>query len=62
MTEVKKTTEAIINVDYYLRVCTLQNILIKKGLISKEEFEEEYIKTATEIATKLKKDKQNKQE
>lgn len=52
-----KTQEAVMSVDYYLRTVALQNLLIKKGIISKEEFENEYTLMATTIVSKFKKDK-----
>jgi len=55
-----KTQEAVMNVDYYLRVVALQNLLIKKGILSKEEFENEYTQLATTIVSKFKKDKEEK--
>ena len=55
-----KTQEAVMNVDYYLRVVALQNLLIKKGILSKEEFETEYTQLATTIVSKFKKDKEEK--
>lgn len=55
-----KTQEAVMSVDYYLRVVALQNLLIKKGILSKEEFETEYTQLATTIVSKFKKDKEEK--
>ena len=52
-----KNTEAAMNVDYYLRVVSLQNLLIKKGIILQEELEKEYVGLATKIVSKFKKDK-----
>ncbi len=52
-----KNTEAVMNVDYYLRVTSLQNLLIKKGIILQEELEKEYVGLATKIVSKFKKDK-----
>ncbi len=55
-----KSQEAVMSVDYYLRVVALQNLLIKKGILSKEEFENEYAQLATTIVSKFKKDKEEK--
>lgn len=52
-----KTQETAMNVDYYLRVTSLQNLLIKKGIILQEELEKEYVGLATKIVSKFKKDK-----
>jgi hypothetical protein len=53
-----KTQEAVMSVDYYLRVTALQNLLIKNGIILKEDLEKEYVELATKIVSKFKKDKQ----
>ena len=53
-----KTKTQVMSVDYYLRVTALQNLLIKNGIILKEDLEKEYVELATKIVSKFKKDKQ----
>lgn len=52
-----KAQESVTSIDYYLRTIALQNILIKLGIISKEDFEKEYVQVATNIVSKFKKEK-----
>jgi len=60
MDEEKKLslTKNVMDIDFYLRSITLINLLIKKGLITSEEYEKEYLSVTSGVMEKLKEKKE----